>query len=163
MLLTLKISSNEIADIGAMTGIPVLKELDVSKNKIENVEGKWEEIPDLETLHAAGNLIASMEPLKALRKLPKLRTLSVAENPLCEALFEAAGIEDPTKVEASKNPVRLETLICHWNLDVLDGVPVTEEQREAARQLHLSRLEEEREKRLREEEAAAAAADAGDA
>jgi len=145
-LTTLKLGSNEITDLAGLSGVPVLKTADFSKNQLDLVEAPWPELMELESLNVAGNLCAALKTLEALRKLPKLRKLWVAGNPMCDGL---------------EAPLRHELLICHWNLTELDAAAYTDAERGEAKELHWGRLEGARLAQLKAEEEAAAAA-AGD-
>lgn len=149
-----------------------------------------EMFPNLHTLGIADNAISPLpttpgekppdHALCVLRQLPKLRHLEVARNPAtlppappspeAEAGTEEGGEgaeaatppppPPPPSPPVDFNP-RPEVIICHWRLESIDGQPVTPEEVEAARQLHLSNLEQER-ARLKAAADAAAAAEGGD-
>jgi len=144
LLKKLDVSGNELEDANGLAELPALQDLGLARNKLQALEGPWQELGELQRLDLSGCRLASAKALEALRDLPKLRALEVRENPFCEAL--EAGL-------------RTEVLICHWRLTSIDGQPVTPEELESARQLNVQRAEEAA--RARAEEEAAAAAEEG--
>lgn len=141
LLTKLNASSNELEDINGLAELPALEELNLAKNKFQALEGPWAELTKLTAVNVSGGLLPSPKPLEVLRQAPNLRNLEVAGNTFTE--------EDGCNV-------RIEVLVCHWRLKVIDGEPVTEEELEEAKELNLKRLEEERARKQAEEEAAAA-------
>lgn len=150
--------TNQVESLEGLAGLEVLEVLNLARNKFAVLQGPWETFPALASLDVSGNEIdlvrvppgekPSEHPLVVLRQLSKLRTLEVAGNP-----FVA-----PEKPPEGFN-ARAEVLVCHWRLTSLDGAAVTDEEREAARQLNISMLEQERARLKAEEEAAARAAE----
>jgi len=135
-LKSLNLAKNKITSLEGMAGLPELKSLDLSGNQLQDLAGPWVEAPNLTSADLSGNLLATAKPFDNLRALPKLRSLSVSEE---------CGTGD-----TKKNPVvtvpeqtRLEMLICHWRLDIIDGKDVIEEERKNAQALNEQRLEEE--------------------
>merc|ERR1712070_927335 len=136
-------------------------ELSLARNKFVTLQGPWETFPALHTLNVSENAIEAPKaapgekplehPLNVLRQLSKLRNLQVASNPFSLPEEPPEG-EPPQEVN-----VRPEVLVCHWRLESIDGQAVTPEELEAARQLHISMLEQERARLKAEAEAAAAA------
>lgn len=141
-LVQLNLSGNEIASFEGLAGLPELKELDLSKNSLEGLDAPWAETPVLKSLKVNDNQISDVKAFEKLRLLVKLRELWAG------GVVSEAGEAD-----------RPELLICHWNLDAIDGQAVTEEERAACRQRVADRMEEERQ-RIEAEAAAAAEADA---
>jgi len=148
--------SNQLDSIEGLTGMEALQELNLAKNKFANLQGPWDTFPSLRSLNVAENAIEAPKapagekplehPLNVLRQLPKLRSLEVAGNPF------TAPEEPPEGFNA-----RTEVLVCHWRLESIDGKSVTADEVEAARQLNISMLEQERARLKAEEEAKAAA------
>merc|ERR1719379_1342122 len=131
-----------------MAGLPDLKSWDLSGNQLEDLNGPWVEIANLTSVNISGNLLATAKPFEHLRALPKLRSLSVSEE---------CGTGDIKKnpVSTEAEHLRLEMLICHWRLDIIDGNNVSDEERTSAQALNEQRMEEEARK-------AAEAAEGGD-
>jgi len=145
---TLSLARNKIASMEGMAGVPELKSLDLSGNQLEDLNGPWVEIANLTSVNLSGNLLATANPFEHLRALPKLRSLSVSDE---------CGMGDIKKnpVAAEAEQLRLEMLICHWRLDIIDGKDVSDEERTSAQALNEQRMEEEARK-------AAEAAEGGD-
>jgi len=147
--------TNQLESIEGLTGMDLLEELNLGKNKFAVLQGPWETFPALRSINIAENVIEAKKapasekpaehPLNVLRALPKLRDLEVAGNPF------TAPEEPPEGFN-----VRAEVLVCHWRLQSIDGQLVTAEELEAARQLNISMLEQERARLKAEAEAAAA-------
>eukprot|EP00434_Breviolum_minutum_P017830 symbB.v1.2.015739.t1/scaffold1123.1/size136624/4 len=98
------------------------------------------ELQTLRNLDLSNCLLEAEKPLEVLRQLPILRKLKVNGNPF---------------TEAGNTTVRV--LICHWRLESVDDVSITQELREhleEAKALNQQRVLEERE-RLKEEAAKA--------
>merc|ERR1719183_400222 len=148
--------TNQLESIEGLAGLEALEVLNLARNKFSVLQGAWETFPALRSINVSENLIDAPKappgekplehPLNVLRQLPKLRDLEVAGNP-----FTA-----PEEAPEDFN-VRAEVLVCHWRLTSIDGQPVTAEELEAARQLNISMLEQERARLKAEAEAAAAA------
>lgn len=147
-LKSLSLAKNKISSIEGMAGLPELKSLDLSGNALEDLAGPWVEIPNLGSVNLSGNLLATAKPFEHLRALGKLRSLSVSDE---------CGTGDIKKnpVATEAEQVRLEMLICHWRLDIIDGKDVSDEERTNAQALNEQRMEEEARK-------AAEAAEGGD-
>lgn len=155
-LTSLNVSGNQLDSLEGLTGVEALQELNLARNKFSALQGPWETFAALHSLNVSENAIEAPKaapgekplehPLSVLRQLPKLRNLQVAGNP-----FSA-----PEEPPEDFNP-RAEVLVCHWRLESIDTQPVTPEELEVARQLHLSMLEQERARLKAEAEAAAAA------
>eukprot|EP00416_Gambierdiscus_australes_P040623 CAMPEP_0171099748 /NCGR_PEP_ID=MMETSP0766_2-20121228/52474_1 /TAXON_ID=439317 /ORGANISM="Gambierdiscus australes, Strain CAWD 149" /LENGTH=325 /DNA_ID=CAMNT_0011559451 /DNA_START=45 /DNA_END=1022 /DNA_ORIENTATION=+ len=145
LLKKLDVSSNDLEDINGLADLPALEELSLGGNKFKELQGPWQDFPEIKSLDVSKCQLEAVKELEPLRNLPKLRTLQVHGNPFCEAL---------------EDTLRIEVLICHWRLTNLDGEPITEEEMESARQLNVER-EEERLRKKAEEEAAQAAAEEG--
>lgn len=126
-LRTLNASKNEIADLNGINEAPALEELQLGHNKLQALEGPWTELQTLRSLDLSNCL------LEVLRQLPILRKLKVTGNPF---------------TEAGNTTVRV--LICHWRLESVDDVCITQEHLEEAKALNQQRVLEERE-RLKEE------------
>lgn len=155
-LTSLNVSGNQLDSFEGLTGVEALQDLSMARNKFSALQGPWETFPALHSLNVSENVIEAPKsapgekplehPLNVLRQLSKLRTLQVAGNPF------SAPEEPPEGFN-----VRAEVLVCHWRLESLDGQPVTPEELEVARLLHISMLEQERARLKAEAEAAAAA------
>eukprot|EP00929_Paragymnodinium_shiwhaense_P120913 TRINITY_DN92990_c0_g1_i1.p1 TRINITY_DN92990_c0_g1~~TRINITY_DN92990_c0_g1_i1.p1 ORF type:complete len:400 (+),score=123.03 TRINITY_DN92990_c0_g1_i1:65-1201(+) len=167
-----------IEAVSGLADLPALTDLNAAKNRIAALEGPWADLATLERLDLSGNKLEDAKPLEALRVLPKLRSLKVAENPFTLPVEEAAAAE-PKEKEAEAGGAeaeaaeaaepkpprapgawRTDVIICHWRLAEIDGEAVTEEQLEQAKEENVRRLIEEQERKKAEEAAAAAAAEA---
>lgn len=140
----LNIASNELDKLEGFTEVPKLEDLNLSGNKFETLEGPWQEFAELQILNVSNCQLQVVKSLEVLRHLPKLSNLGVAGNPFIETV--------------DGNP-RVEVLVCHWRLKIIDGEEVTEEELEEAKELNVKRQEEEAEReaeRKAAEEAAAA-------
>lgn len=133
----LNASNNEIADLNGINEAPALEELELGHNKLQGLEGPWTELQTLRNLDLSNCLLEAEKPLEVLRQLPILRKLKVSGNPF---------------TEAGNTTVRV--LICHWRLESVDDVSITQEHLEEAKALNQQRVLEERE-RLKEEAAKA--------
>lgn len=142
LLKKLDVSFNELSTLAGLTDLPILQDLSLRKNLFESLEAPWQEFEGLTSLVVSENKLEAAKPLESLRRLLKLKSLDVAGNPFCD--------------DAALN-TRIETLICHWRLETIDGATVTDQEREDARQLNVQRLLEERERKKAEAEVAAAA------
>jgi len=139
-LTSLNASGNELADLNGINEAPSLEELRVAENRLQSCEGPWAELPSLRLLDISKCLLESETPLEALRQLPLLRNLQVAGNPFAETPASAMIL----------------ALVCHWRLEIIDDVKVTEEHLEQAKEMNQQRILEER-ARLKEEAAKAEA------
>jgi len=133
----LNASKNELADLNGINEAPALEELHMAQNKLQSLEGPWTELQTLRSLDLSHCLLEVEKPLEALRQLPLLRKLKVNGNPF---------------TEGGNTTVRV--LICHWRLESVDDVSITQEHLEEAKALNQQRVLEERE-RLKEEAAKA--------
>lgn len=138
-LRTLNASDNELADLNGINEAAALEELQLSQNKLPVLEGPWTELQLLRSLDVSNCLLETEKPLEVLRQLPILRKLKVNGNPFAEAGNYIAPV-----------------LICHWRLESVDDINITEEHVEEAKALNQQRVLEERE-RLKEEAAKAEA------
>lgn len=136
-LRTLNASNNDIADLNGINEAPSLEELQLAHNKLQALEGPWTELQTLRSLDLSNCLLEAEKPLEVLRQLPILRKLKVNGNPFTEAGNTMARV-----------------LICHWRLESVDDVCITQEHLEEAKALNQQRVLEERE-RLKEEAAKA--------
>lgn len=136
---TLELGENAVSSFAGMKELPSLTSLDVSKNKFATLEGPWGEVTKLRSINVAGNVIAAASAFQPLGRLGELRTIIAAGNPL----EEQEGIN-----------LRLELLICHPGLKIIDAEEVTLDERDAAKDLSTKRKEEE-EARLAAEAAVA--------
>lgn len=137
-LQTLNVAQNKLPALAGLRALPLLKSLIASKNSLEALDGPWEEMACLQSLDASGNQIAAAKAFEQLSRLPELKQISVAENPIEE-------------VENIK--IRLEVIICHRRVEAINGEEVMEEERDEAKALYEARIEEERERQRQEEEA----------
>lgn len=136
-LTSLNASSNQLLGTGGLVGLPVLEVLLLAKNNLENLNGPWSGVSQVKELDVSGNAIKDREGLLMLCELVKLQRIQMAENPM--------GEEEDVNM-------RLEALICHDKIQVIDGEEVTEEEIDEAKQLKEKRQEEERERQREEEE-----------
>merc|ERR1712118_148946 len=150
-LKSLSLGKNKISSLEGMAGLPELKSLDLSGNLLEDLAGPWAEAASLTSVNLSGNLLAAAKPFDNLRSLPKLRSLSVSEE--C-----GTGEIKKNPVVTEPEQTRLEMLICHWRLDIIDGKDVSDEERKNAQTLNEQRLEEEARKAAQAAEEAAAEA-----
>lgn len=140
--------TNQLESIEGLAGVEALKELNLARNKFSIVPNAWEGFANLESLDISENSIEDPRekplehPLDVLRQLPKLRKLSAQGNPFAEP-------EEPPE----DFNVRAEILRSHWRLENINGTPVSDDDKEAARLLNLKRLEEDRARKKAEEEA----------
>eukprot|EP00931_Biecheleriopsis_adriatica_P022179 TRINITY_DN14325_c0_g1_i1.p1 TRINITY_DN14325_c0_g1~~TRINITY_DN14325_c0_g1_i1.p1 ORF type:complete len:334 (+),score=78.36 TRINITY_DN14325_c0_g1_i1:71-1003(+) len=137
----LNASANELVDLNGISEATALEELLVSGNKMQAVEGPWAELQAMRSIDISSCLLESEKPLEALRQLPLLRSLKVSGNP-----FAAGDIS-----------AQVLALVCHWRLEMVDDVPITEDHVEQAKQLNQQRILEERARLKAEQEAAEAA------
>eukprot|EP00930_Biecheleria_cincta_P065767 TRINITY_DN5165_c0_g1_i1.p1 TRINITY_DN5165_c0_g1~~TRINITY_DN5165_c0_g1_i1.p1 ORF type:complete len:325 (+),score=109.74 TRINITY_DN5165_c0_g1_i1:38-976(+) len=141
---TLELGQNSLQNLEGLQGLPELQSLNISKNSFESLDGPWKETPKLASLDASGNAFAESKVFVPLARLPLLRRFQVAGSPL----DEQDGLN-----------IRLEILICHDGLLVINDEEVQPEEKDDAKALNDERIEEEA--RLAAEAAAAAAAAAG--
>merc|ERR1711972_127036 len=125
--------------------IDAVENLNLARNKFATLVLPAETFGNLKSLDISENFIENPNPvehpLNMLRHLPKLRTLDVKGNPFTQP-------EEPPEGFNS----RAEILVSHWRLETVDGEAVTDEDREAAKQLNLRLLEEERARKQAAEE-----------
>nr|XP_034299667.1 centriolin isoform X8 [Crassostrea gigas] len=158
----LNLSSNIIEKIEKLDKCLKLKDLNLSYNLIPKIEG-LENLMYLQVLNLTGNKIEHI-PVWLAKRLRALRTLHLGKNNL-QSLSELAKLKplpDLTQLTVAENPVAglphyRQYLVYHLRtLEVLDSQPVTERDRQMARdrfeQDELERLErqvEEDDSRLR--------------
>uniref|UniRef100_K1Q2Y9 Paramyosin n=1 Tax=Magallana gigas TaxID=29159 RepID=K1Q2Y9_MAGGI len=158
----LNLSSNMIERIEKLDKCLKLKDLNLSYNLIPKIEG-LENLMYLQVLNLTGNKIEHI-PVWLAKRLRALRTLHLGKNNL-QSLSELAKLKplpDLTQLTVAENPVAglphyRQYLVYHLRtLEVLDSQPVTERDRQMARdrfeQDELERLErqvEEDDSRLR--------------
>lgn len=145
-LTELDLSGNSLTELDGLSGIPLLQSLDLASNSLEGISASWLGYPFLMSLNLSQNKIKDLKSLAVIVPLSRLKSLDITDNPFTTA----EGVDD----------VRAEMLIFHGGLESINCAPVTDEGREAAKELHAKRLEEEQ-RRLQEQaeaEVAAAAA-----
>lgn len=141
---TLELGQNSLQNFEGLQRLPSLQSLSISKNSFESLDGPWKEMPKLASLDASGNAFAESKVFVPLARLPQLRRFQVAGSPL----DEQDGLN-----------IRLEILICHDGLQVINDEEVQPEEKDDAKALNEKRIEEEAE-RIRQEEEARLAAEA---
>jgi Leucine-rich repeat (LRR) protein len=87
-LVSLMISHNLLKHLGRVSETPQLRQLWVASNRIASLTPEVEALSCLEELNLADNLLASLEQVKLLLRLPSLKVLSLndphfGENPVC--------------------------------------------------------------------------------
>jgi len=145
-LTELDLSRNSLTELDGLSGIPLLQSLDLASNSLEGISASWLGYPFLMSLNLSQNKIKDLKSLEVIVPLSRLKILDITDNPFATA----EAVDD----------VRAEMLIFHGGLESINCAPVTDEGREAAKELHTKRLEEEQ-RRLQEQaeaEVAAAAA-----
>ncbi|XP_056011092.1 centriolin-like isoform X6 [Ostrea edulis] len=158
----LNLSNNMIEKIEKVDKCLKLRELNLSYNIISKIEG-LENLMYLQVLNLTGNKVTHI-PIWLAKRLRALRTLHLGKNNL-QSLSELAKLKplpDLTQLTVAENPVAQlphyrQYLVFHLRtLEVLDSQPVTERDRQMARdrfeQDELERLEkqvEEDDSRLR--------------
>jgi len=143
-LTKLDLSRNKMPDINGFADMAELLELRLAGCPLQGLEGPWQDLAALKTLDISGAQLPKPAPLEILRNLSKLRDLNVSGNPFME--------------DGSLSPedARIEILICHWRLATLNDVKVSDAELESARLLNVERLT----KAAEDAAAAAAAAEA---
>jgi len=89
----LRLSNNSLTSIAGLSGImntllvnpcETIMWMDLSCNGLESVADEVLQFPNLMTLHAHGNQIASFKEIRKLAQLPQLRSLAMHGNPVEE-------------------------------------------------------------------------------
>ena len=111
----LYLAANGLEKISFAENKPNLQVLHLRGNKIQRLDGLSEKSAQLTYLNLRGNKISSLEEIEKLSKLPNLRMLILAENPI-----------------ASTETYRQDVLARLPKLDRLDKEPVTNEERDEA-------------------------------
>ncbi|XP_053530297.1 centriolin isoform X2 [Ictalurus punctatus] len=170
-LQVLNLSNNIIEKMEKLERLHQLRELHLSNNRIRKIEG-LEQMANLQILNLANNSIEQV-PLWVGKKLRSLQKLNLQKNKIF-SLHELAKLKllkSLTELMLAENPVsdlphyRLFVVFHLRSLDVLDGQPISEQEREKADQRfhteEVERLEQELEEkgaeieRLQEEKAVA--------
>lgn len=85
----MNLSHNTIQDISPLSNLKQLKIVDLSDNSIPHVDC-FQDFEDLVNLKLEGNMIKSLDSLKALQSCPKLKNLHLqtlsgdGQNPICQ-------------------------------------------------------------------------------
>jgi len=140
---TIDLSDNGIVRVDGFPKLPRLRSLHLNNNKISKIVRNLElALPNLEWLILTNNKLANFSDLESLRTLPKLRFLSLIDNPVTR-----------------KQGYRLFIIARCPRLKVLDFKKVKLAEREEARKVHgdnppiiTYQQEEEKEKKEGEEE-----------
>merc|ERR1712232_1400425 len=132
----LDLSDCELAAATNMAAMPALTKLDLSRNKMPDING-FADMAELVELRLAGCPLQGLEG--PWQDLAALKTLDIS------------GAQLP-------KPAPFEILICHWRLATLNGVKVSDAELESARLLNVERLT----KAAEEAAALAAAAEAAE-
>ncbi|KAI5088185.1 centriolin isoform X2, partial [Silurus meridionalis] len=170
-LQVLNLSNNIIEKIEKLEKLHQLRELHLSNNRIRKIEG-LEQMANLQILNLSDNRIEHV-PLWFGKKLKSLQKLNLQKNKIfsLHELTKLKLLKSLTELMLAGNPVSdlphyRPFLVFHLrSLEVLDGQPVTEHEREKAHQRfyteEIERLEQELEEkgteieRLQEEKAVA--------
>ncbi|XP_066510889.1 centriolin-like isoform X2 [Hoplias malabaricus] len=156
-LQVLNLSYNSIERIEKMETLHKLQELHLSYNRIQKIEG-LEHMASLQILNLAHNSIEHV-PLWLSKKLRSLHTLNLQNNKIfsLHELSKLKPLRNLTELMVADNPVydlphyRLFLIFHLRSLEELDGVQISEHEREKANQRfhteEIDRLEQELEKR----------------
>lgn len=163
----LQLQENQLTTLAGLGTLHSLKKLVLSGNQLTTLEGL--NAPVLRELDLGRNKLASLEHIDGA---PELKDVDLSENqlsaedPLLPELRRLNGLQQLRSVKLAGNAgdLRLEVLVAAAQLTLIDGEPVTAEDREAA-VTKATELEEaakakaeELARQLAEAEAAAAAA-----
>ncbi|KAK3605923.1 hypothetical protein CHS0354_017828 [Potamilus streckersoni] len=157
-LQVLNLNSNIIEKMERLDKLLKLKELNLSNNCITKIEG-LENLTNLQVLNLNANAIEHI-PIWMGKRLKALRVFHIAKNKL-ESLNELSKLKplpDLTQLTVAENPLAEQSHCRHYlifhirTLEVIDGQPVNDREREQAKgrfeQDELERLE----KQLEQEE-----------
>ncbi|XP_053549038.1 leucine-rich repeat-containing protein 23-like [Bombina bombina] len=121
----LYLAQNNITRLEGLDSLVHLTTLHLRENQLENLDGMSENLQALQYLNLRGNLVSSLQEVKKLRPLSRLRALVLRENP-CE----------------EEDGYRMETLITLPHLERLDKDSYEEEERMEADEKRRAELEE---------------------
>ncbi|ROL42576.1 Centriolin [Anabarilius grahami] len=161
-LQVLNLNNNRIERIEKLEKLCQLRELHLSSNRIQKIEG-LEHMTKLQVLNLAFNNIEHL-PVWMAKKLKSLQTINLHSNKIF-SLHEMAKLKplkNLTSLRLAENPVSSLPhyhlfLIFHLrSLEILDGQPISPQEREQAHQrFHMEEVERlEQELELRAEETA---------
>uniref|UniRef100_A0AAY4ET69 Centriolin n=1 Tax=Denticeps clupeoides TaxID=299321 RepID=A0AAY4ET69_9TELE len=153
----LNLSHNCIEKVEKLEKLHKLRELNISDNQIIKIEG-LEHMTSLEVLNLSDNYIEQL-PLWLPKKLRSLQTLNLRNNNISSvSILKLKLLKNLTELVLAENPVcnlphyRLFLLFHVRSLQVLDGQPVNEQERQQAHQRfhieEIERLEHELEARM---------------
>merc|ERR1712131_294776 len=100
-LLELKLSNNELTKIPTLTDSKSLLLLDLSNNRLSDLDGTLLELPNLERLDLQGNSLLSFSGLK----LPQLAQINLSSNRLTSLDHSILQSEGLTSLDVSANPL----------------------------------------------------------
>lgn len=121
-LLRLDLGSNCLTELRGLSSLKRLVQLSVENNELTSIEG-LSELSSLLELYAGNNKIRAVKEVRRLRELPKLIILDLCGNPLCGA-----------------SKYRLFTVYHLRRLKVLDGVSITADEHQEARERYSGRM-----------------------
>lgn len=161
-LQVLNLSNNRIERIEKLEKLCQLRELHLSRNRIQKIEG-LEHMTNLQVLNLAFNNIEHL-PVWMAKKLRSLQTINLHSNKIF-SLHEMAKLKplkNLTSLTLAENPISSLPhyhlfLIFHLrSLEILDGQPISPQEREQAHQrFHMEEVERlEQELEMRAEETA---------
>ncbi|KAG1957201.1 centriolin [Pimephales promelas] len=161
-LLVLNLSNNRIEKIEKLEKLFHLRELHLSSNSIEKIEG-LEHMTNLQVLNLAFNNIEHL-PVWMAKKLRSLQTINLHSNKIfsLHEMSKLKPLKNLTNLTLAENPIsslphyRLFLIFHLRSLEILDGQPVSPQDREQAHQrFHIEEVERlEQELELRVEETA---------
>ncbi|XP_045081751.1 centriolin isoform X3 [Coregonus clupeaformis] len=159
-LQVLNVSHNVIEKIEKLEKLHNLRELHVSNNRIHKIEG-LEHMASLQLLNLSSNDIEHV-PLWLAKKLRSLQTLNLQRNKISslQELSRLKPLKNLTELTVAENPIanlphyRLFLVFHLRSLEMLDGQPISQEEREQAHQRfqmeEIERLEQDLECRVAE-------------
>ncbi|XP_073696104.1 centriolin [Garra rufa] len=161
-LQVLNLSNNRIERIEKLEKLCQLRELHLSTNRIQKIEG-LEHMTNLQVLNLAFNNIEHL-PVWMAKKLRSLHTINLQSNKIfsLHEVTKLKPLKNLTSLTLAENPISSLphyhlVLIFHLrSLEILDGQPVSPQEREQAHQrFHIEEVERlEQELELRAEETA---------
>ncbi|XP_043095142.1 centriolin isoform X3 [Puntigrus tetrazona] len=155
----LNLSNNRIERIEKLEKLCQLQELHLSSNRIRKIEG-LEHMTNLQVLNLAFNNIEHL-PVWMAKKLRSLRTINLQRNKIfsLHEITKLKPLKNLTSLSLAENPISSLPhyhlfLIFHLrSLEMLDGQPISQQEREQSHQrfhMEVERLEQELELRAEE-------------
>ncbi|XP_057176790.1 centriolin isoform X1 [Triplophysa rosa] len=159
-LQVLNLSNNKIEKIEKLEKLSKLRELHVSNNAIQKIEG-LEHMSSLQILNFAFNNIEHL-PIWLAKKLRSLQTINLQRNKIfsLNEMAKLKPLKNLTSLTLAENPVaglphyHLFMIFHLRSLEILDGQPISPQEREQAHQrFHMEEVERlEQDLELRSEE-----------